>query len=131
MTRRRPALGLVALATLALTGAAAHAQETAPKPQCFRSSDWRGSKATPDGSAIYIRVGSGRIYRVDFAHACTALTHGGHLIHRTRGSGSICSAIDLDLRVSLGGGMSTPCRASKLTQLTAEEADALPRGLRP
>ena len=131
MTRRLRALSLVILATLALVGATADAQPTGDKPRCFRSSDWRGWKATPDVRAIYIRVGSRRIYRVDFAHACTALRRGSHLFNRVRGSGSICSAIDLNLRVSVGGGMSTPCIASKLTELTPEETAALPKGLRP
>jgi len=48
-----------------------------------------------------------------------------------RGSGMICRPIDLDLRVSVGRRMSTPCIASKLTQLTPEEAAALPKGLKP
>jgi hypothetical protein len=128
---RRLASGLAALAMLALSATAAQAQQPAAKPQCFRLSDWRGWKATADYTAIYIGVGNRRIYRVDFARACTALGHGRHLIHRARGSGSICSAIDLDLRVSMGGRMTTPCPARTLTQLTPEEAAALPKGLRP
>jgi hypothetical protein len=131
MTRRLWAFSLVTLATAALIAAVADAQTTFEKPRCFRSSDWRGWKATPDASAIYIRVSSSRIYRVDFAHACNALRHGNHLFNRVRGSGRICTAIDLDLRVSVGRGMSTPCIASKLTELTPEEAAALPKSLRP
>jgi hypothetical protein len=126
-----PLFGLLALATMALSGGAAHAQQAAQKPQCFRSSDWGGWKATPDANAMYIRVGGGRIFRIDFAHGCAALHHGGHLVNKVRGSGLICQPIDLDLRVSFGRRMSTACIASKLTQLTPEEVAALPKRLTP
>jgi len=131
MTTWLRALSLTTLATLTLVGTSANAQPAVQKPQCFRSSDWRGWRATPDASALYIRVGARGIYRVDFAHACNGLGRGSQLVHRSRGGRSICSALDLDLRVAVGSGMSTPCIASKLTQLTPEEATALPKGLRP
>jgi hypothetical protein len=134
MTRHFRTVGLAALAALALAGfGVAQAQPAAHKPQCFAANDWNGWKATPDSRAIYLRTGVSRIYRLDLANACPDLQLGGaRLINKVRGgSGFICTALDLDLKVSTGHGFSSPCIVSKLTQLSPAEAAALPRSLRP
>lgn len=133
MTRRLKAVGVAGLTALALMGAcAAQAQPGGDKLQCFYANNWDGWKATPDSRTIYIRVGVNNIYRLDLANACTDLQEGGaHLITQLHGGSSICSALDLDLSVSTGNGFKSPCIVSKLTQLNAAEAAALPRNLRP
>jgi hypothetical protein len=99
--------------------------------QCFLSRDWRGWRAA-DNHTMYIRVGMRDIYRLDLAGPYPGLLSGGGvLVHRTRGSGSICSALDLDLRVSRGRGSSTHIFVKSMTKLSPEDAAALPRHLRP
>jgi hypothetical protein len=119
------------VALLAPFGASAQpAKPTAPK--CFYSRDWNGWKASPDGKSIYIRVGVRDLYRLDFSHSCSAAQGVGvHLVTRVRGSSLICNPIDLDLKVSDGRGFATPCIVSGITPLSAEDAAALPKNLRP
>ena len=81
---------------------------------------------------MYIRVNISRIYRLDFGAACSAATFGNpHLITRSRGSSYVCSPLDLDLRVSQGHGVGIPCIVSNMSQLSKEDAAALPRELKP
>jgi hypothetical protein len=121
---------------LGLSAAAAQppsqaASQPAP-PACFQISDWSGWKISPDAKSMYIRVNISRIYRLDFGAACSAAKFGNpHLITRTRGPSLICTALDLDLRVSQGPGMAVPCIVSNISQLSKEEAAALPRELKP
>lgn len=125
--------GLAALSVLGLAVADADAQTT-PKPaqECFYSNDWDGWKATPNSKSIYIRVGVSKIYRLDLSAACPELNSPNpHLITKLHGGSSICSALDLDLRVSDGAGFSTPCIVANITPLSAAEAAALPKNLRP
>ncbi len=126
-------LGLALAATLGLTAAEA---QTAAKPssRCFLSQDWNGWKATEDSRSMYIRVGLKSLYRVDFAGMCPRLqSPGAHLVTRVRGSSWICSPLDLDIKVSDGppGDIATPCIAKAITPLSAEEAAALPKKLKP
>ena len=125
---------LIGMAAAALIGPAAMAEpQTKPAPRCFYSNDWDGGwKPTADSKSMYIRVGINRIYRVDFSSPCPQLqTPMSHLITETHGSSSICSAIDLDLKVSDGHGFSTACIVSNLTELSKDEAAALPKDMRP
>jgi hypothetical protein len=123
--------GLIALSLLGT--AVANADPVSKTPmQCFYSNDWSGWKATPDSKSIYIRVGVNKLYRLDLSSACPALqAPNSHLITDLHGSSSICSALDLDMRVSDGTGFATPCIVSEITPLTAAEATALPKDLRP
>jgi hypothetical protein len=126
------ATGAAALLALTVAGAEAQTPGQTAAPACFRISDWSGWKMSPDAKSMYIRVNISRIYRLDFGAACSAATFGNpHLITRTRGSTLVCTALDIDLRVSQGHGMGIPCIASNLSQLSKEEAAALPRALRP
>lgn len=101
------------------------------KRQCFFSSSWNGWKAADD-STIYVRVRPKDIYRLDLAGEYPTLRSGGiYLIHRVRGSGAICSPLDLDLRISHGPRSSTPILIKSITKLSASEAANLPKHLRP
>ena len=134
MRKQLPVISLIGMAAATLFGPAAVAQpSTKPAPQCFYSSDWDGGwKATPDSKSIYIRVGINRIYRLDLSAPCPELQAPmSHLITEQRGGSSICSAIDLDLKVSDGHGFSTACIVSNLTPLSPEQASALPKDQRP
>jgi hypothetical protein len=125
------ALGVTLLLAFGLS-ASAQPPSQAPKMSCFQINDWSGWKLTPDAKSMYIRVNVSRIYRLDFGAACNAAGFGNpHLITKTRGSASICSPLDLDLQVSQGRGMSVGCIVSNISQLSSEEAAALPRSLRP
>jgi len=120
---------LIGLAAAPMLGATA---ASAAPAQCFYSNDWSGWKATPDSKSIYIRVGMNRIYRLDLANACPSLqAPSARLITTMRGSSSICSALDLDLSVSDGAGFKVPCIVSNITPLSAAEASALPKSMRP
>jgi len=125
------------LSALLLTGLAAGALAAAPaaradSAQCFYSHDWDGWKATPDSKTIFIKVGVNKIYRIDLARACPDLQAPyAHLITDTPDNSAICSAIDLNLRVSDNGGSRVSCIPSHITRLSPEEAAALPKNLRP
>jgi hypothetical protein len=132
MRNRLLATMLVGLATASMVGSAAEAQPASHPAQCFYPQNWNGWKATPDSKSIYIRVGVNEIYRLDLSSACPELQQpDAHLINTVRGPSTICSAVDLDLRVSEGQGFSTPCIVSNMTPLSAAEASALPKKLRP
>lgn len=124
---------LIGLAAASAVGLAADAQpSTKPAPSCFFSVDWDGWKATPDSKSIYIRVGVRDVYKLDLSSACPELQMpDAHLVTHIRGSDSICSPLDLDLRVSDMHGFATPCIVSAITPLSPAEAAALPPKLKP
>jgi len=143
---RRPSavLGLAIGAAL-LTGAgAAWADAPTDRTPCFSITQWRGWKA-PSTDVLYLGVNMHDVYRVELSGGSRMLqTSGVHLVSRSRGSDSVCSAIDLQLEVvddtgggrgisgALGGGgMRQPLIASKLTKLTPEEVAAIPKQFRP
>jgi hypothetical protein len=119
----------VALAAAAILGVAGPA--LAQGPSCFFTTQWQGWKAADDHT-IYLNVSGGhRTYRLDLAGSCPALLDPtAHLITNNHTS-SICTALDWDLRVSQGHGFDTPCIVSKMTELTPDQAAALPKKLRP
>ena len=112
-------LSAALLAAAALVPGAALSQSGAPDRRLSASSSrpsGRAGKAI-DNNAMYIRVGLHQIYRVDFAHGCPGLTNPAvHLVTHSH-TGSVCSALDLDVEVQQSGpgGFNTPCIASKLT----------------
>jgi hypothetical protein len=128
------AIALIASAVVSMVApfeANAQPEQHAPS-KCFYTRDWNGWKASPDAKSIYIRVGVRDLYRLDFSHACSAALGGGvHLVTRVRGSSLICSPVDLDLKVSDSQGFATPCIVSGITPLSAGDAAALPKNLRP
>jgi hypothetical protein len=134
MRKRLFAAMLVGLAATSIVGVGAvQAEPGSSTPgKCFYPNNWNGWKATPDSKSIYIRVGVNDIYRLDLSAACPSLQEpDAHLVNDVRGPSQICSAVDLDLKVSDGHGFSTGCIVSNVTPLSRDQASALPRNLRP
>ena len=129
MTNRLAAVfGLAA--TLAL-GAAAPALAAADSHPCFFISQWRGWKA-PSNDVLYIGVNLHDVYKVQLSSGSPELQWpDAHLISITRGSSSVCDALDLDLRVSDGHGFQEPLIATSMVKLTPDEVAAIPRKFRP
>ncbi|MBV9512065.1 MAG: hypothetical protein JO303_17460 [Caulobacteraceae bacterium] len=129
-------LGTLALAGSSLAGSSlASAQPAAPaaKPanQCFFVTDW-GAWRAPDSRTLYIKVGMDRVYKLDLANECPALLEPNtHLITHVRGTDTICSPVDIDLKVSEGEGFSEPCIVTGMTQLSPAQIAALPKDQRP
>jgi hypothetical protein len=141
-------LAIIVGAVLLTTAGAAYADP--PKDSaapCFFITQWRGWKS-PSPNVIYLGVNMHDVYRVDLSAGSRLLqTPNVHLVSRTRGPDTVCSAIDLQLEVSddiggggrfgtgiggdLGGGMREPLIASKLTKLTPEEIAVIPKQYRP
>ena len=146
--RHSAILGIVVGAALLTTAGAAYAgppkDSAAP---CFIITQWRGWKS-PSPNVIYLGVNMHDVYRVDLSAGSRLLqTPDVHLVSRTRGPDTVCSAIDLQLEVSddigvqgrfgtgvdggFDGGMREPLIASKLTKLTPEEIAVIPKQYRP
>jgi hypothetical protein len=124
-------IGLATSSILGLSSVSADAAGSRPA-QCFNTRDWNGWTISPDAKSMYIRTGVRSIYRLDFVNKCRAAQSiGVHLVTRIRGSSSVCSPLDLDLKVSDGRGFATSCIVSNITPLSTEEAAALPKGLKP
>src|SRR5579864_530177 len=103
-----------ALAVVALAGGQA---ALAQPDQCFFINEWQNWKA-PNDHTILLNVTGHGIYRLDLAGSCPELTWpGARLISRNRSAGSICSPLDFDLKVSLQGGVATPCIVRHMTLL--------------
>ena len=126
------------LGALALTGSGlANAQppaSPAPPPaktetRCFYSTQWNGWTA-PDAHTMYIRVDVNRVFRLDFKNECSEMTEPDvHLITHIHGPDTICSPLDIDLKVaeSSPGSIAVPCIVSGMTELTPDEVKALPK----
>lgn len=108
------------------------APATADPPRCFSITEMNGWRSA-DGKSIYLRIGVGRFYRIDLAHQCSTLTSiNPHLVLQSRGSGQICSALDLDIKASNSpAGILEPCIPKSLTALSPAEVAALPRDVKP
>ncbi len=133
----RPTFPLLAVLSglfLAVSPAAADpAPPAKPGSQCFFVNEFQGWKA-PDAKTIYIRVNLHQYYRLDLANTCSALLWpDSHLITHWRGSNSVCSAIDWDLKVAQDAtrGFATPCIVKTMTMLSPAEAAAIPRKFKP
>jgi hypothetical protein len=124
---------LAAIGAFGLAGAAMAADKPAPaqttaKPvnSCFFSRDWNGWKS-PDEKTIYIRVHISDIWRVDLEHGSSLLTWpSSHLIHEVHGTDSVCTPLDLDLKVA-DDGFVTPLFVKAVTRLTKEEVALIPK----
>jgi len=123
------AIGVLAFAAPALADPSADAPA---KPRCFLSSQFENWKS-PDPKTIYIRVNLHQYYRLDLAAECSALRWpGAFLITKIHGSSSICSALDWDLHVSESWqDIPQACIVKKMTELTPEEAAAIPPKYKP
>jgi hypothetical protein len=100
--------------------------------RCFYSTEFENWKA-PDARTIFIRVRPRRYFRLDLTGACSLLTFpDSHLVTRFRGSDTICSALDWDLKVAeSSGGIGEACIVRAMTELTPEEVAAIPKRFQP
>lgn len=117
------------LSTTAIWAQPAPPQQNA----CFFINEFRSWKA-PDARTIFIRVGTEHFYRLDLAADCALLTFpDAHLITRTRGTETVCSALDWDLRISQPPGTGAPetCIVKQMTLLSPAETAAIPPKFRP
>lgn len=130
MSNSRLALNLVALAAVLGAGSALAGAPAARAP-CFFLTQWEGWKS-PSPDIIYLGVNMHDVYRVDLSAGSSQLQSPNvHLVSVNRGSSSICSAIDLDLKVADSMGFAEPLIAKTLTKLTPEEIAAIPKKFRP
>lgn len=116
---------------LALSPLAATAQPATGK-QCFFTSQFENWRA-PDARTINIRVRGNQYYRLGLGSECHALLDpGAYLVTTFRGTGTVCSPLDWDLKVSSGlGSPPLPCFVRTMTRLTPAEAKALTARERP
>ncbi len=128
------AAALTATATVAAQPAPNQTSEPRQRDQCFyvnQFQQWRDV----DDKTIYIRVNLNDFYRLDMAQSCPELTYPDpHLITTTRGSDTVCSALDWDLRVADGtgpGSFAVPCIVKTMTKLTSAEAATIPKKYKP
>ena len=124
---------LTGLMLLAMAAEPLQAQSpAAPTNACFFVTQFRHWKA-PDDRTIYISVLPHQYYRLDLSARCPALLWpASHLVTVFRGSDSVCSALDWDLKVSEApNGISEPCIVKSMTQLSPAEADAIPPKFKP
>jgi hypothetical protein len=116
------------LLALLLPAAASAAPESPPSRDCFISGSWQGWSSPRNSNVLYLRVRPNDIYRVELTAGTRVHRYGGDfLVNRIRGSNWICSALDLDLRLSDYNGISRPLIATSLRKLSPEEAAAIPR----
>ncbi len=125
-------LSLVPAALIAVLAVLPAMAQPTPKKSCFFTSQFENWRPA-DRKTIYIRIGVKRFYRLDMQNECPALTSPDpHLITTFRGSNSVCTALDWDLKVSRGAGsIGEPCIVKTMTELSPAEAAAIPKGARP
>ena len=128
----KTAASLLFIAAALMVGTSADAAPSSAADQCFFTRDIQNYLA-PDDHTLYLRGRNNAFYRIDLSNQCPNLDTGGlnHISLQTvPGSPTICSAIDLDLRVS-GQGVSEPCIVKSLHKLTPDEVAALPKKDKP
>ena len=101
------------------------------KAPCFLRRAWLGGwRATSDARTIYIRAASS-IYRLDLQSSYSLLKDPfATLINRGSGD-TLCTPLDFRLTVSNRVGVMQWPIVKEMTQLTPDQAAALPRKLRP
>jgi hypothetical protein len=103
----------------------------APTTNCFYVTQWQGWKS-PSPDVIYLGVNMHDVYRVDLSAGSSMLSWPNmHLVSIVRGSDSICTALDLDLKISDDHGFTEPLIAKALTKLTPDQVAAIPKKYRP
>ena len=125
---RWAAIGVLFLGMTTVAGAA----DPIAKSQCFLVHQFRTWKALDDRT-ITIRVDPHRYYRLDFAASCAAMrSPGSFLVTRFRGPNLVCDALDWDISVKDNfRGPTQGCVVKKMTELTPEEAAAIPKKFKP
>ncbi len=104
-----------------------------PNTPCFFVTQWRGWKS-PAPDTLYLGINNRDIYEVKLSGGGSSQLSWPemHLVSIDRGgSGSICSAIDLDLKIADNNGFAEPLIAKSLRKLTPDEVAAVPRKFRP
>ena len=122
--------GMLAVALmLTLVASAAQATSREARQNCFPAGTaWENWSAAGNGDALYLRVNIRDIYRVDLTPGSHVYKSPGYfLVNRVRGSGWICSAIDLDLTLASDYGFRKPLIAVSMRKLTPAEVAAIPR----
>jgi hypothetical protein len=99
---------------------------------CFFSRNFQTWKA-PDNRTMYIRVGMTNYYKLEMAGTCYGLTGiNPHLVTTFRGTDSVCSALDWDLKVAQSpNSPAVACIVKTMTPMTAEEVSAIPKKFKP
>lgn len=128
----RLAFAAACVASAVSLGATPVLADTARHDSCFLSSNWSGWKS-PDPKTIYLRIDIGHIYRLDLASPSYQLNDPSvHLVSTIRGSSWICSPLDLQLDVADDhGGIREPLFVKSITELTPDQAKAIPPKFRP
>ena len=127
----RRGLIAAALSLSTLIPAAALAGPAPTTNNCFFVTQWQGWKS-PSPDVIYLGVNQRDVYKVELSAGSPMLSWPNmHLVSIVRGSNSICSAIDLDLKLSDDHGITEPLIAKSLTKLTPEQVAAIPKKFRP
>ncbi len=120
-------LVLISLAALAAaTGFGASAQP-ATKDSCIWTRDLR-NHTVGDAHTLYFDVGGRSVYRVTTSDSCLAgVTSSDPIVLRDRAStGRLCDKLDWDISVR-----GARCIVSGVSRLTPEEANALPKHVKP
>jgi len=133
MKKLAPALlGCTALVALIVPTLAQEPGRATASSNCFSIHEFQNWRA-PDDRTLYIRVVGKRYYRLDLGTSCPEIKWpGAHLITKTRGTESVCSAVDWDLKVSPGpSGLAQSCIVRTMTPLTSAEIAAIPKAHRP
>ena len=127
-TTRMIAIGLFLLGMT--SGAAVAAPES--KSACFFAHQFRTWKAQDDRT-IMIRVDPNRYYRLDMAASCATMrSPGAILVTLFRGPNLVCSALDWSITVKDNfRGPTQGCIVKQMTELSPDEAAAIPRKLKP
>ena len=108
------------------------AEPARPTMKCFFANQFQDWKA-PDAKTIFIRVTPERYFRLDLAGECGLLRFpDSHLITVFRGSDTVCSALDWDLKVAQSpNGIPEACIVKSMTELAPAEVQAIPPHFRP
>lgn len=109
--------------------AAAPARRAAQASPCFYAADVTAFRSGGPG-VVYLGTADGRTVRLDTMNACRAALTSDRLAVSAPPSGRICRPVDVQVLVTDAvAGRRCPVRA--LRTLTADEAAALPRSMRP
>jgi len=100
--------------------------------ECFRTADIR-AHTVGDDRTLFIDVQGRGVYRIAMRGACLAgaITSDPLVMEQPPGRALVCRPMDMDVRISKGGGTAVPCIVDAITRLTPTEVAALPPKLRP